>query len=149
MSRPKIGTFLKEFIIVNAILFGAYLAITTVEPVDNPKNKLTSKNIIGLDEPIDATALDDTEGSVNWPTTIISAALNASWSKLVKINGIEKRKRLRGIDPLVISSKLDFLVATLLIINLTLYFTLIKNKSQLNNKILFVKVNFKKLKNIF
>lgn len=30
MSRPKIATFLKEFIIVNAILFGAYLAITTV-----------------------------------------------------------------------------------------------------------------------
>ena len=30
MSRPKIATFLKEFIIVNAILFSAYLAITTV-----------------------------------------------------------------------------------------------------------------------
>ena len=30
MSKPKIATFLKEFIIVNAILFGAYLAITTV-----------------------------------------------------------------------------------------------------------------------
>ena len=30
MSKPKISTFLKEFIIVNAILFGAYLAITTV-----------------------------------------------------------------------------------------------------------------------
>lgn len=30
MSKPKIATFLKEFIIVNAILFGAYLVITTV-----------------------------------------------------------------------------------------------------------------------
>lgn len=30
MSKPKIATFLKDFVIVNAILFGAYLVITTV-----------------------------------------------------------------------------------------------------------------------
>ncbi len=30
MSKPKITTFLKDFVIVNAILFGAYLVITTV-----------------------------------------------------------------------------------------------------------------------
>ncbi len=30
MSKPKITTFLKDFIIVNAILFGAYLVMTTV-----------------------------------------------------------------------------------------------------------------------
>src|SRR5699024_8672716 len=74
--------------------------MTTLHPMDRPRNRLTIRLFKEEVAPTAAIALL----LANCPSTMMSAALNSSCRMLEAISGIEKRSRLPARGPLHIAS---------------------------------------------